>query len=109
MNNTTTTANATTLHEQLYRKVAERMQAFHMDISADMDDLLNVNRQLNDGEIQLQNEQRALQDLRERFQTNSGILQSRTVDIDKVINDVNAMPDVSVDEALSGTTVVYNQ
>ncbi|SAM06417.1 hypothetical protein [Absidia glauca] len=107
--NTTTSANATTLHEQLYRKVAERMQAFHMDISADMDDLLNVNRQLNDGEIQLQNEQRVLQDLRERFQTNSGILQSRTVDIDKVINDVNAMPDVSVDEALSGTTVVYNQ
>ncbi|ORZ13196.1 UEV domain-domain-containing protein [Absidia repens] len=97
------------LQNRLYRKVAERMQAFHMDISSDMDDLLNVNRQLNDGEIQLQNEQQVLQDLRTRFQKNIDILQSRTKDIDKIIDDVNAMPDVSVDEALSGTTVVYNQ
>ncbi|KAI8076831.1 Vps23 core domain-containing protein [Halteromyces radiatus] len=97
------------LQNQLYRKVAERIQTFHVDISTEMDELLMVNRQLNDGEIQLSNEMHVLQDLRERLHTNIGILQSRTSDIDQIIADVNAMPDVSVDEALSGTTVVYNQ
>ncbi|ORX61754.1 hypothetical protein DM01DRAFT_1332339 [Hesseltinella vesiculosa] len=98
-----------TPQEQLSRKVAEHMQSFQLDISKDMDDLLNVNRQLNDGEVQLQNEMHMLQDIHDRLQANMSILESRSKDLDQVIDKVTNMPDVSVDEALSGTTVVYNQ
>ncbi|CAO3653115.1 unnamed protein product [Cunninghamella echinulata] len=97
------------LQDRLYHKVAERMQGFQMDISKEMDELLLVNRQLNDGEIQLQNEINMLQNLREQLFDNINILQSKSREIDEIIINVNALPDVSVDEVISGTTVVHNQ
>lgn len=85
------------------------MQNFQMDISKEMDELLLVNRQLNDGETQIQNEIKMLQNIRQQLHDNTDILQLKSKEIDETIVNINALPDVSVDEVISGTTVVHNQ
>lgn len=97
------------LQDRLYRKVAERMQAFNMAVSGEMDKLLIINRQLNDGENEIRHEQQTLQDMLRRLQDNIHVLKSRDQEIQEITDTVNAMPDMAVDEALCGTTIVYNQ
>ncbi|KAG0176488.1 hypothetical protein DFQ29_006059 [Apophysomyces sp. BC1021] len=74
-----------------------------------MDKLLMTNRRLNEGEMHIENEYRRLLDVRERLCKNMEILSSRATEVDDVTTAVNMMPDVTVDEAFCGATVVYNQ
>ncbi|KAG0176489.1 hypothetical protein DFQ29_006060 [Apophysomyces sp. BC1021] len=97
------------LQEKLHRKVMDKMQHFNLVVSGDMDKLLMTNRRLNEGEMHIENEYRRLLDVRERLCKNMEILSSRATEVDDVTTAVNTMPDVAVDEALCGTTVVYNQ
>ncbi|KAI9315381.1 UEV domain-containing protein [Dichotomocladium elegans] len=97
------------LQYRLYRKVAERMQQFNLSVSAEMDRLLAINRQLNDGEVRIDHELQMWADLKRRLENNIQVLKIREKEIEEVISTVNAMPDMAVDEVLCGTTVVYNQ
>lgn len=97
------------LQETLYRKVADKLQQYNVSVSGDMDKLLLQNRQLNEGELSIEQEYRALCDIKERLKYNNVVLETRSKEIDQVTEKVNAMPDVQVDEALCGTTVVANQ
>lgn len=97
------------LQQSLYGKVADRLQQYNVSVSGDMDKLLLQNRQLNEGELSIEQEYRALCDIKERLKYNNLVLETRSKEIDKITEDVNAMPDVQVDEALCGTTVVANQ
>ncbi|KAI7851672.1 UEV domain-containing protein [Circinella umbellata] len=97
------------LQEKLYRKVSDRMQAFNIEVSNEMDKLLIINRQLNDGELRIDQEQHTWTDIIRRLQDNIQILKTRGKEIEKITSTVNSMPDLAVDEALCGTTVVYNQ
>jgi ESCRT-I complex subunit TSG101 len=101
--------NSQSLQEKFYRKVADRMQQYNVSISGDMDKLLLQNRQLNEGEMSIEQEYRALCDIKERLIYNNLVLETRSKEIDEITDKVNAMPDVQVDEALCGTTVVANQ
>lgn len=85
------------------------MQAFNMAVSGEMDKLLVINRQLNDGENEIRHEQQTLTDMLRRLQDNIHVLKSRDHEIQEITDTVNAMPDMAVDEALCGTTIVYNQ
>ncbi|KAI9475969.1 MAG: UEV domain-containing protein [Benjaminiella poitrasii] len=97
------------LQEVLYRKVTERLQQYNVSISGDMDKLLIQNRQLNEGEVGIEQEFRALNDIKERLKYNNSVIDKKSKEIDQIIESVNSMPDVQVDEALYGTTVVGNQ
>ncbi|KAI9263185.1 UEV domain-containing protein [Phascolomyces articulosus] len=97
------------LQENLYRKVSDRMQAFNIAVSNEMDKLLMINRQLNDGEFRIDQEQQVLMGMIRRLQDNIQILRTRGKEIEEITSTVNSMPDLAVDEALCGTTVVYNQ
>lgn len=97
------------LQETLYRKVADKLQQYNVSVSGDMDKLLLQNRQLNEGELSIEQEYRALCDIKERLKYNNVVLETRSKEMDQVTEKVNAMPDVQVDEALCGTTVVANQ
>lgn len=99
----------TPLQRQVYRKLAERMKDFKMSVSVDMDRLLEANKQLNMGEQQLAYEQQVLVDVKQRLQSNIELVKQKNKDVDKTLEEVNALPDVVVDESLCGTTVVYNQ
>ncbi|GAB5588959.1 Suppressor protein stp22 of temperature-sensitive alpha-factor receptor and arginine permease [Umbelopsis nana] len=99
----------TPLQQQVYRKLAERMKDFKMSVSVDMDRLLEANKQLNMGEQQLAYEQQVLVDVKQRLQSNIELVKQKNKDVDKTLEEVNALPDVVVDESLCGTTVVYNQ
>lgn len=101
--------NSYNLQETLYRKVADKLQQYNVSVSGDMDKLLLQNRQLNEGELSIEQEYRALCDIKERLKYNNVVLETRSKEIDQVTEKVNAMPDVQVDEALCGTTVVANQ
>lgn len=101
--------NTPSLQEALYRKVADRMQKYNLSISGDMDKLLLQNRQLNEGEVSIEQEYRALCDIKERLKYNNLVLETRSKEIDEITDEVNTMPDVQVDETLCGTTVVANQ
>lgn len=107
--NTNGNVNNYNLQETLYRKVADKLQQHNVSVSGEMDKLLLQNRQLNEGELSIENEFRALSDIKERLKYNNLVLETRSTEIDTVIEQVNAMPDVQVDEALCGTTVVANQ
>lgn len=85
------------------------MQTFNLTVSTEMDRLLMINRQLNEGEVRIEQEQQMLKDLAHRLRHNIEVLKRRGKEIEEVTSTVNAMPDISVDEALCGTTVVYNQ
>lgn len=102
-------ANNYNLQETLYRKVADRLQQHNLSVSGEMDKLLLQNRLLNEGELNIENEYRALNDIKERLKYNNLVLETRSKEIDTVIKQVNNTPDVQVDEALCGTTVVANQ
>jgi ESCRT-I complex subunit TSG101 len=102
-------SNNYSLQELLYRKVADKLQQYNVSVSGDMDKLLLQNRQLNEGELSIEQEYRALCDIKERLKYNNMVLETRSKEIDEVTEKVNAMPDVQVDEALCGTTVVANQ
>lgn len=80
-----------------------------MSVSVDMDRLLEANKQLNMGEQQLAYEQQVLVDVKQRLQSNIELVKQKNKDVDKTLEEVNALPDVVVDESLCGTTVVYNQ
>lgn len=97
------------LQETLYRKVADKLQQYNVNVSGEMDKLLVQNRQLNEGELSIEQEFRALSDIKERLVFNNLVLETRSKEIDEVIEKVNGIPDVQVDEALCGTTVVANQ
>lgn len=97
------------IQESLYRKVTDKLQQYNMSVSGDMDRLLLQNRQLNEGEISIDQEFRALTDIKERLKYNNQVLESRSKEIVDVTEKVNGTPDVQVDEALCGTTVVANQ
>lgn len=107
--NTNSNANNHNLQETLYRKVADKLQQHNLSVSGEMDKLLLQNRLLNEGELSIENEFRALSDIKERLKYNNLVLETRSKEIDTVIKQVNDMPDVQVDEALCGTTVVANQ
>ncbi|CEP17523.1 hypothetical protein [Parasitella parasitica] len=107
--NTHSNINGYSIQETLYRKVTDKLQQYNVSISGDMDRLLLQNRQLNEGEISIDQEFRALNDIKERLKYNNLILESKSKEINLVIEKVNGMPDVQVDEALCGTTLVTNQ
>ncbi|KAI7901444.1 Vps23 core domain-containing protein [Cokeromyces recurvatus] len=97
------------IQKALYRKVTERLQHYNVSISGDMDKLLIQNRQLNEGELCIEQEFRALNDIKDRLKYNNSILEKGLKEIDPIIERVNSMPDVQVDETICGTTVVANQ
>lgn len=101
--------NTYNIQESLYRKVTDKLQQYNVSVSGDMDRLLLQNRQLNEGEISIDQEVRALTDIKERLKYNNLVLESRSKEIVDVTEKVNGIPDVQVDEALCGTTVVANQ
>ncbi|KAG1344963.1 hypothetical protein G6F62_004308 [Rhizopus arrhizus] len=103
------TMNNKNLHEALYRKLTDRIQQYNVSLSGEMDKLLIQNRQLNEGEAIIEKEYRALSDLKERLQFNQLVLETRSKEVDDIINKVNAMPDVQIDETICGTSVVGNQ
>ncbi|KAI8637348.1 hypothetical protein BD408DRAFT_59094 [Parasitella parasitica] len=108
-NNAHNSINGYSIQESLYRKVTDKLQQYNVSISGDMDRLLLQNRQLNEGEISVDQEFRALTDIKERLKYNNLVLESKSMEIDQVTEKVNGIPDVQVDEALCGTTVVANQ
>lgn len=103
------TMNNKNLHEALYRKLTDRIQQYNVSLSGEMDKLLIQNRQLNEGEAIIEKEYRTLSDLKERLQFNQLVLETRSKEVDDIINKVNAMPDVQIDETICGTSVVGNQ
>lgn len=80
-----------------------------MSISGDMDKMLLQSRQLNEGQMNIEQEYRALNDIKERLKYNDSVLETKLKEIDQVTVKVDEIPDVQVDEALCGTTVVANQ
>lgn len=97
------------MEDALYKKVTDRLQQYNLSISGDMDKLLLQNRQLNEGEMSIEQEFRALSDIKDRIIYNNSVLEKKSQEIDDITEKVNGMPDVQVDEALCGTTVVANQ
>jgi ESCRT-I complex subunit TSG101 len=95
--------------DALYKKVTDRLQQYNVSISGDMDRLLLQNRQLNEGEMSIEQEFRALTDIKDRIIHNNAVLEKKSQEIDEITEKVNSMPDVQVDEAICGTTVVSNQ
>ncbi|KAG2172955.1 hypothetical protein INT44_004696 [Umbelopsis vinacea] len=99
----------TPLQQQVYRKLVDRMKEFKMSVSVDMDRLLEANKQLNSGEHQIAYEHQVLVDVKQRLQNNIEIVKQKNQELEKAVEDLNAIPDIEVDESLCGTTVVYNQ
>jgi ESCRT-I complex subunit TSG101 len=109
LDNCSSSSSNNNIQDTLYRKVADRLQQYNVSVSGDMDKLLLQNRQLNEGEISIEQEYRALNDVKERLKYNNMVLETRSKELDQVTEQVNGLSDVDVDEALCGTTVVANQ
>ncbi|CAO3661339.1 unnamed protein product [Rhizopus stolonifer] len=92
-------------HDLLYKRLMDRLHSY----SKSSETYLIQNRQLCEAEASIEHEYKILCDVKERLQFNQGVLETRSVEIEKITKQVNIMPDVQIDETLCGTSVVGNQ
>jgi ESCRT-I complex subunit TSG101 len=98
-----------TQQDALVRKISEKLNGYNAMMSGDVGLLSHQNRQLNEGDATIEHEYKTLLDVKDRLLFNINVLETRGKEIDHVTEKVNAMPDVAVDEAVCGTSVVANQ
>ncbi|KAF9571328.1 hypothetical protein EC968_000701 [Mortierella alpina] len=94
---------------QLYTKLQTALLEFNTASSREMDNLVTVNKQLNDAETKTKDELQSLRDLNTKIQYNIATL-TRCIDqLNTKIEQIRTWPEEPVDEIICGSSVVHNQ
>ncbi|KAF9433635.1 hypothetical protein BGZ76_009182 [Entomortierella beljakovae] len=94
---------------ELYTKLQTALLEFNTASSREMQDLVTVNKQLNDAETRTKSELQSLKDLNTKIQYNTTTLTSSIEQLDANIEQIRAWPEEPVDEIICGSSVVHNQ
>ncbi|KAG0366172.1 hypothetical protein BGZ54_005719 [Gamsiella multidivaricata] len=94
---------------QLYKKLQAALQDFQAASSGEMQNLVTVNKQLNDAETRTKVELQTLKDLNTKIQYNIATLTRTNQQLNTKIEQIQAWPETPVDEIICGSSVVHNQ
>ncbi|KAF9549522.1 hypothetical protein EC957_003472 [Mortierella hygrophila] len=103
------TQQLTPQQAQLYTKLQTALLEFNTASSREMDNLVNVNKQLNDAENRTKAELLSLRDLSTKIQHNIVTLNRCTEQLNVKIEQIRTWPEEPVDEIICGSSVVHNQ
>ncbi|KAG0030475.1 hypothetical protein BGZ82_007412 [Podila clonocystis] len=99
----------TTTLAQLYTKLQAALLEFNTASSREMDNLVTVNKQLNDAESRTKAEIQSLRDLHTKIQYNIATLSRCIEQLTAKIEQIRSWPEEPVDEIICGSSVVHNQ
>ncbi|KAG0339963.1 hypothetical protein BG000_000972 [Podila horticola] len=94
---------------QLYTKLQAALLEFNTASSREMDNLVTVNKQLNDAESRTKAEIQSLRDLHTKIQYNIATLSRCIEQLTAKIEQIRSWPEEPVDEIICGSSVVHNQ
>ncbi|KAI9232320.1 hypothetical protein MVEG_10085 [Podila verticillata NRRL 6337] len=94
---------------QLYTKLQAALLEFNTASSREMDNLVTVNKQLNDAEFRTKAEIQSLRDLHTKIQYNIATLSRCIEQLTAKIEQIRSWPEEPVDEIICGSSVVHNQ
>ncbi|KAI1316369.1 hypothetical protein EDD11_010083 [Mortierella claussenii] len=94
---------------QLYTKLQVALLEFNAASSREMQNLVTVNKQLNDAETRTKSELQSLKDLNTKVQYNITTLTRTTEQLNAKIEQIRTWPEEPVDEIICGSSVVHNQ
>ncbi|KAF9324936.1 hypothetical protein BG006_000097 [Podila minutissima] len=94
---------------QLYTKLQAALLEFNTASSREMDNLVTVNKQLNDAESRTKAEIQSLRDLHIKIQYNIATLSRCIEQLTAKIEQIRSWPEEPVDEIICGSSVVHNQ
>ncbi|KAG0004210.1 hypothetical protein BGZ79_009959 [Entomortierella chlamydospora] len=94
---------------QLYTKLQTALLEFNTASSREMQNLVTVNKQLNDAETRTKSELQSLKDLNAKIQYNITTLTGSIEQLNTKIEQIRTWPEKPVDEIICGSSVVHNQ
>ncbi|KAF9182574.1 hypothetical protein BGZ51_004660 [Haplosporangium sp. Z 767] len=94
---------------QLYTKLQAALLEFNTASSREMDNLVTVNKQLNDAESRTKAELQNLKDMANKIQFNITTLTRCIEQLNAKIEQIRSWPEEPVDEIICGSSVVHNQ
>lgn len=97
------------LQIEVYEKVEARCESYHEQAQQEIEKIATQSEQLNNGERLVELEKLQLIEVSKKLQEKIDVLEVRCAELDRLVEQANNMPEVSVDDILCGTTIVYNQ
>ncbi|KAI8805936.1 UEV domain-containing protein [Cladochytrium replicatum] len=101
------TVNIQSLRHAVIEKLRNEKRKF--DARRQIDNLLITNRQLQEGEAQVGEIMRKLKDEEQKVLLNIELLTVKNRELADNVAQIKQQPDPNIDEAIWGTTIVYNQ
>jgi len=93
----------------VFDKIGRHWYEYHDKNNREFDKDMVLSRMLQDNEARVENEKQQLTEALNTLKEKINFLQQKCEAVDKVIEQASARPEVSVDDILCGTTIVYNQ
>ncbi|KAF9971100.1 hypothetical protein BGZ73_006004 [Actinomortierella ambigua] len=94
---------------QLYTKLHNALYEFNSMNAREMNQIVNVNKQLNDAETRTKTEIQNLKDLEAKIQHNISTLRRVIDQLTAKIEQIQSWPEEPIDEIICGSSLVHNQ
>ncbi|CAI2168741.1 4442_t:CDS:2 [Funneliformis geosporum] len=106
---TTQNPELVNLQSSVYDKVKQKCEEYVEKLSPEFHRIMSFGEHLNQSQELIKEERRQLVDKETKIKEKAEFLNGKITEIDKLIEQAKNMPEVSVDDILCGTTIVYNQ
>ncbi|CAG8775771.1 15144_t:CDS:1, partial [Acaulospora morrowiae] len=97
------------LQSDVYDKVKQSCLEDFQRSSPEIHKIMAIGEKLSQSQENVEQERKGLLDLESKINEKTDYVKSKIAEIDKLIEQAKNMPEVSVDDVLCGTTIVYNQ
>jgi ESCRT-I complex subunit TSG101 len=97
------------LQSAVYDKVKQKCEEYVITTSPELNKNMSIGEHLNKNQEFIKEERRQLAEKEAKIKEKTEFLKEKIAEIDKLIEKAKNMPEVSVDDVLCGTTIVYNQ
>ncbi|CAG8562408.1 13650_t:CDS:2, partial [Ambispora leptoticha] len=97
------------LQVDVYEKLEDSWSFYHEKAILEINKIMSLSEQLNNSEAQSEDEKRQLKELQNQLQEKIDYMKAKNSEVDRLIEQATNIPEISVDDVLCGTTIVYNQ
>ncbi|CAG8561658.1 12838_t:CDS:2 [Ambispora gerdemannii] len=97
------------LQVDIYEKIERDWSYYHENATLEINKMMSLSEQLNNSEKQIEKEKKQLIELQNQLQEKIDYIKAKSSEVDRLIEQASNIPEISVDDVLCGTTIVYNQ